>query len=148
MSLLFLKITFGMFVGTLVGLTGLGGGVLLLPILIFFLRVPATIALGSGSVILVLLLLFVPSAPATPVGTDVIHAFALTGFTGLLRLRLGTVDPDSIPLAHRFCPRVIGGRPTRHGVAELWGEASPWHRLVCHRSKDAVGLGGTAFPNG
>jgi uncharacterized membrane protein YfcA len=131
-----------------VGLTGLGGGVLLLPILIFFLRVPATIALGSGSVILVLLLLFVPSAPATPVGTDVIHAFALTGFTGLLRLRLGTVDPDLVfPLLIGSVPGSLVG-PTRHGVAELWGEASPWHRLVCHRSKDAVGLGGTAFPNG
>ncbi len=105
MSLLFLKITFGMFVGTLVGLTGLGGGVLLLPILIFFLRVPAAIALGSGSVILVLLLLYVPSAPATPVGTDVIHAFALTGFTSLLRLRLGTVDPDLV------FPLLIGSVP-------------------------------------
>src|SRR2546425_2443840 len=106
MSLLFLKITFGMFVGTSVGLTGLGGGVLLLPILIFFfLRVPATIALGSGGVIFVLLLLFVPSAPSTPVGTDVIHAFALTGFTGLLRLLLGTVDPDLV------FPLLIGSVP-------------------------------------
>jgi len=96
MSLLILKITVGMFVGTFVGLAGLGGGVLLLPILIFFLRVHATIAVGSGSVIFVLLLLFVPSAPATLVGTDIMHAFALAGFTGLLHLRLGTVDPDLV----------------------------------------------------
>jgi len=44
------KILVGFFVGTLIGLTGLGGGVLLLPILIFGLRVPAIVAVGSDAV--------------------------------------------------------------------------------------------------
>jgi uncharacterized protein len=50
MSLFAAKILVGFFVGTLIGLTGLGGGVLLLPILIFGLRVPAIVAVGSDAV--------------------------------------------------------------------------------------------------
>src|SRR5580658_11383797 len=44
-----LKILIGFVVGTLIGLTGLGGGVLLLPLLIFGLRVPPIIAVGSDA---------------------------------------------------------------------------------------------------
>jgi uncharacterized membrane protein YfcA len=44
-----LKIVIGFMVGTLIGMTGLGGGVLLLPLLIFGLRVPAIIAVGSDA---------------------------------------------------------------------------------------------------
>jgi uncharacterized membrane protein YfcA len=50
MMLLALKIFLGFIVGTLIGMTGLGGGVLLLPILIFGLQVPAIIAVGSDAV--------------------------------------------------------------------------------------------------
>ena len=49
MELLLAKILIGFTVGTLIGLTGLGGGVLLLPTLIFGLRVPAIIAVGSDA---------------------------------------------------------------------------------------------------
>lgn len=49
MELLALKILIGFVVGTLIGMTGLGGGVLLLPILIFGLRVPAIVAVGSDA---------------------------------------------------------------------------------------------------
>ncbi|HVO79166.1 MAG TPA: sulfite exporter TauE/SafE family protein [Terriglobales bacterium] len=45
-----LKISIGFVVGTLIGMTGLGGGVLLLPLLIFGLRVPPIIAVGSDAV--------------------------------------------------------------------------------------------------
>jgi len=48
-SILPLKILIGFVVGTLIGLTGLGGGVLLLPLLIFGLRVPPIIAVGSDA---------------------------------------------------------------------------------------------------
>lgn len=44
-----LKILIGLVVGFLIGLTGLGGGVLLLPLLIFWIRVPAIIAVGSDA---------------------------------------------------------------------------------------------------
>ena len=43
------KVVIGLIVGTLIGMTGLGGGVLLLPLLIFGLRVPAIIAVGSDA---------------------------------------------------------------------------------------------------
>ena len=43
------KVLIGFTVGTLIGLTGLGGGVLLLPMLIFGLHVPAIIAVGSDA---------------------------------------------------------------------------------------------------
>jgi uncharacterized protein len=49
MELLLLKVLIGFVVGTLIGLTGLGGGVLLLPTLIFGLRVPPIIAVGSDA---------------------------------------------------------------------------------------------------
>lgn len=49
MPLIVAKILVGFCVGTLIGLTGLGGGVLLLPILIFGLRVPAIVAVGSDA---------------------------------------------------------------------------------------------------
>ena len=49
MNLLTLKILIGFGVGTLIGMTGLGGGVLLLPILIFGLGVPAITAVGSDA---------------------------------------------------------------------------------------------------
>jgi uncharacterized protein len=45
-----LKILIGFVVGTLIGLTGLGGGVLLLPLLIFVLKVPPILAVGSDAV--------------------------------------------------------------------------------------------------
>ena len=43
------KILIGFVVGTLIGMTGVGGGVLLLPILIFGLRVPPIMAVGSDA---------------------------------------------------------------------------------------------------
>jgi uncharacterized protein len=50
MELIATKILIGLVVGTLIGMTGLGGGVLLLPILIFGLHVPAIRAVGSDAV--------------------------------------------------------------------------------------------------
>lgn len=207
-----LKILIGLVVGTLIGLTGLGGGVLLLPLLIFGLRVPAIVAVGSdavfnfvtkigsswvhlrrgtvrrrvvvalaagsvpgsilgvtmlthlrnlygagvndfiksavglllifiptlllfqqriedrvasrpptaksfagmavigllagflvgmtsvgsGSIVMMLLLLFYSYAPKIMVGTDIVHAVILTGITSLLHLRLGNVDPPLV----------------------------------------------------
>src|ERR1700687_227559 len=43
------KILIGFVVGTLIGMTGVGGGVLLLPVLIFVLRVPPMLAVGSDA---------------------------------------------------------------------------------------------------
>jgi len=43
------KVLIGFVVGTLIGMTGVGGGVLLLPVLIFLLRVPPIVAVGSDA---------------------------------------------------------------------------------------------------
>ena len=50
-------------------------------------------SVGSGSIIMMLLLLFYSFAPKVNVGTDVVHAVVLTGVTGFLHFRLGNVDP-------------------------------------------------------
>src|SRR4029077_9614248 len=49
MELIAFKIFVGFVVGVLIGLSGVGGGVLLLPVLIFGLRVPPIIAVGSDA---------------------------------------------------------------------------------------------------
>ena len=49
-------------------------------------------SIGSGTVTLMLLLVFYGYAPAVLVGTDVVHALLLTGVTGLLQMKLGNVD--------------------------------------------------------
>jgi uncharacterized membrane protein YfcA len=51
MDLLLAKVAIGFIVGTLIGMTGVGGGVLLLPTLIFVLRIPPIIAVGSDAMI-------------------------------------------------------------------------------------------------
>src|SRR5258708_26046778 len=60
---LLIKSLVGFFVGTLIGMTGVGGGVLLLPILIFGLHVPAIRAVGSDA-----LFNFV-----TKIGASIVH---------------------------------------------------------------------------
>jgi uncharacterized protein len=64
-----LKIAVGFVVGVLIGMTGLGGGVLLLPVLIFGLKVPAMLA----------------------VGTDALFNFVTKIGSGWMHLRKGTV---------------------------------------------------------
>lgn len=53
-------------------------------------------SIGSGTVTLMLLLVFFGFAPALLVGTDVVHALLLTGLTGLLQMRLGNVDYETV----------------------------------------------------
>jgi uncharacterized protein len=53
-------------------------------------------SVGSGSIIMMLLLLFYSFAPKANVGNDIVHAVVLTGVTSLLHLRLGNVDPTLV----------------------------------------------------
>jgi uncharacterized protein len=53
-------------------------------------------SVGSGSIIMMLLLLFYSYPPKVNVGTDIVHAVILTGVTGLLHFRLGNVDPGLV----------------------------------------------------
>jgi uncharacterized membrane protein YfcA len=50
-------------------------------------------SVGSGSIIMMLLLLFYSFPPKVNVGTDIVHAVILTGVTGFLHYRFGNVDP-------------------------------------------------------
>ena len=49
-------------------------------------------SIGSGSVILMLLLVFYGFPPAMMVGSDIIHAVMLAALTGFLQFKLGNVD--------------------------------------------------------
>jgi hypothetical protein len=49
-------------------------------------------SVGSGSIIMMLLLLFYSFPPKINVGTDVVHAVILFGVTGLLQFKAGNVD--------------------------------------------------------
>jgi uncharacterized membrane protein YfcA len=53
-------------------------------------------SVGSGSIIMMLLLLFYSYAPKVMVGTDIVHAVILTGVTSFLHFRLGNVDPKLV----------------------------------------------------
>jgi len=53
-------------------------------------------SVGSGSIIMMLLLLFYSFQPKVNVGTDIVHAVILTGVTGFLHFRLGNVDPTLV----------------------------------------------------
>jgi uncharacterized membrane protein YfcA len=53
-------------------------------------------SVGSGSIIMMLLLLFYSFPPKVNVGTDIVHAVLLTGMTGLMHFRLGNVDPSLV----------------------------------------------------
>lgn len=50
-------------------------------------------SIGSGTITMMLLLVMFPLSPVLIVGTDIVHAVVLTGFTSVLHMRLGTVDP-------------------------------------------------------
>ena len=53
-------------------------------------------SVGSGSIIMMLLLLFYSFTPKVNVGTDIVHAVLLTGVTGIMHFRLGNVDPGLV----------------------------------------------------
>jgi len=53
-------------------------------------------SVGSGSIIMMLLLLFYSFPPKVNVGTDIVHAVIMTGVTGALHLRFHNVDPSLV----------------------------------------------------
>lgn len=53
-------------------------------------------SVGSGSIIMMLLLLFYSFPPKVMVGTDIVHAVILTGVTSLLHFKLGNIDPTLV----------------------------------------------------
>jgi uncharacterized membrane protein YfcA len=113
MALIAAKILVGFVVGVLIGLTGIGGGVLLLPILIFGLRVPAIVAVGSDA-----LFNFFTKIPAS-----------------LLHLKKGTVRRKVvIALAMGSVPGSIAGVALLTHIRSVYGNG------VNDFIKTAVGL--------
>src|SRR5258708_3503743 len=113
MTLIAVKILVGFVVGVLIGLTGVGGGVLLLPVLIFGLRVPAIVAVGSDA-----LFNFFTKIPA-----------------GLLHLKKGTVRRRVVvALAVGSVPGSIAGVALLTHIRSLYGDG------VNHFIKTAVGV--------
>src|SRR6266576_5070927 len=94
------KILVGFVVGILIGMSGVGGGILLLPILIFGLRVPPIMAVGSDA-----LFNFFTKIPA-----------------GLLHLQKGTVRRKVvIALAVGSIPGSICGVKLLMYIRHLYG---------------------------
>lgn len=113
MELIAAKIFVGFVVGVLIGLSGVGGGVLLLPVLIFGLRVPAIVAVGSDA-----LFNFFTKIPA-----------------GLMHLKKGTVRRKVVvALAMGSIPGSIGGVNLLMHIRHLYGDG------VNNFIKTAVGV--------
>src|SRR5579864_6284616 len=113
MPLIAIKILVGFIVGVLIGLSGVGGGVLLLPVLIFGLRVPPLVAVGSDAIFN-----FFTKIPAS-----------------LMHLKKGTVRRKVvIALAVGSIPGSIGGVNLLMYIRHLYGDG------VNNFIKTAVGV--------
>src|ERR1700692_1682734 len=100
MSLIAAKIMVGFVFAVLIGMAGVGRGLLLLPVLIFGLRVPAIVAVGSDA-----LFNFFTKIPA-----------------GLLHLKKGTVRRKVVlALAVGSVPGSIGGVALLTHIRSLYG---------------------------
>lgn len=84
-------------------------------------------SVGSGSIIMMLLLMFYSFPPKINVGTDIVHAVVLTGVTGLLHFRFGNVDPRLV--LSLLIGSIPGGLIGSHLSTRM---PMPWlHRILC-----------------
>jgi hypothetical protein len=84
-------------------------------------------SVGSGSIIMMLLLLFYSFQPQQMVGTDIVHAVVLTGVTSLMHFRLGNIDPYLVGTL--LIGSVPGGIAGSHLSARM---PVPWlRRILC-----------------
>jgi len=84
-------------------------------------------SVGSGSIIMMLLLMFYSYAPKVMVGTDIVHAVILTGVTSVLHWRLGNVNPTLV--ASLLIGSIPGGLLGSHLSTRV---PVPWlRRILC-----------------
>jgi len=84
-------------------------------------------SVGSGSIIMMLLLLFYSFPPKVMVGTDIVHAVLLTGVTSVLHFRLGNIDPTLV--ASLLLGSIPGGLLGSHLSTRV---PVPWlKRILC-----------------
>jgi len=145
MELLLAKVMIGLIVGTLIGLTGLGGGVLLLPMLIFVLHVPAIIAVGSDAMFnfftkipasllhlhrgtvrrKVVLAMAVGSIPGSYLGVSLlVHLRTIygTGVNEFIKTAVGfllVIIPTLLMFQGRIEDRLAGRKPTMKNFAGM-----------------------------
>ncbi len=78
-------------------------------------------SVGSGTIVMLMLAIFVRSAPAKLVGTDIVHAVILTGFTSVFYFRLGAVDTSLLlPLLIGSVPGALLGTRLATLIPSLW----------------------------
>ncbi len=78
-------------------------------------------SIGSGSIIILLLVMFYRLQPNTLVGTDIFHAVMLTGVTSLAHLKLGTVNGTLVGnLLLGSVPGVLLGAMLSNRIPTLW----------------------------
>jgi uncharacterized protein len=107
-----LKIFIGFGVGTLIGMTGLGGGVLLLPLLIFGLKVPPMLAVGSDA-----LFNFV-----TKIGSSWVHLQKGTVRRRVvLALAVGSVPGSIVGVSYLAHLRAVYGSGVNHFITTAVG---------------------------
>ena len=84
-------------------------------------------SVGSGSIIMMLLLMFYSFHPKQMVGTDIVHAVLLTGMTSLLHFRLGNIDP--VLVGSLLIGSIPGGIVGAHLSTRM---PVPWlRRILC-----------------
>jgi uncharacterized membrane protein YfcA len=84
-------------------------------------------SVGSGSIIMLLLLLFYRFPPKIMVGTDIVHALVLTGVTSFLHFRLGNIDPYLVgPLVVGSIPGGLFGSVMSTRIPVFW-----LRRILC-----------------
>jgi uncharacterized membrane protein YfcA len=84
-------------------------------------------SVGSGSIIMMLLLLFYSFPPKVMVGTDIVHGVLLTGVTSFLHFKLGNVDPYLV--ASLVIGSIPGGLLGSHLSTRM---PVPWlRRILC-----------------
>ncbi len=89
-------------------------------------------SVGSGSIVMMMLLLFYSFQPKVMVGTDIVHALLLTGVTSLLHFRMHNVD------THLVGALLIGSVPG--GIGRFLPEyAGPGSVAQAHSLRGAAG---------
>ncbi len=98
-------------------------------------------SVGSGSIVMMMLLLFYSFHPKVMVGTDIVHALLLTGVTSLLHFRMHNVDVNLVgALGAWFDTWGSCGFLLEHAGSSTVAEKNSVRRVAGNRRAHADGL--------
>jgi len=98
-------------------------------------------SVGSGTIIMLFLMILVHASPAILVGTNIVHAIVLTGVTSLLHLRLGTVDSTLVfPLVAGSLPGSVLGAQLSQRFPGHWIQGTLYIVLFVTGAGMALGI--------